>query len=215
MIGHEFASQLPNLLLILTIFTIGVASPGPATLMIMSTAMSRGRKEAIALSFGVVSGSFFWGCLAAFGFVAVMKASAGLFTAMKIAGGLYLLYLASRSLRSALTTDQELQALPAAKLGLRQNFLRGLLLHLTNPKAPLVWIATLSVGLADAAPSSFLLLAVGLCAVVGILVFVGYAFLFSTGPASRFYIQFRRQFNAIVGLFFGAAAIKLISVRVD
>jgi threonine/homoserine/homoserine lactone efflux protein len=26
------------------------------------------------------------------------------------------------------------------------NYVRGLLLHLTNPKAPLVWLATLSVG---------------------------------------------------------------------
>jgi threonine/homoserine/homoserine lactone efflux protein len=99
LLGH----YLPSLLAILAIFTVGVASPGPATLMILGTAMDRGRSSAVALSLGVVTGSLFWGCVAAFGFVAALKASASLFTALKLSGGLYLLYLAFRSWRSVLT----------------------------------------------------------------------------------------------------------------
>ncbi|AGI68152.1 putative amino-acid efflux transporter [Octadecabacter antarcticus 307] len=206
---------LPSLLVILTIFTVGVASPGPATLMILGTAMSCGRSSAVALSLGVVTGSLFWGCVAAFGFVAAIKASMSLFTAMKLAGGLYLFYLAFRSWRSALTANHSLQVQSATIVSLRRSYVRGLLLHLTNPKAPLVWLATLSVGLDDTAPLPFLVLAIVLCELVAIIVFVGYAFLFSTPTASQFYISFRRPFDAALGLLFGAAAIKILTSRVN
>jgi threonine/homoserine/homoserine lactone efflux protein len=206
---------LPSLFLILTIFTVGVASPGPATLMILGTAISRGRSSAVALSLGVVTGSLFWGCIAAFGFVAAIKASVGLFSAMKVAGGLYLFYLAFRSWRSALTSSSSFQVQPGTTVSLKRNYVRGLLLHLTNPKAPLVWLATLSVGLGEAAPLPFLVLAILLCEIVAITVFVGYAFLFSTPTASRFYMSFRRPFDAVLGVLFGAAAIKILMFRVN
>jgi len=210
-----FVQFLPNLLIVLTIFTIGVASPGPATLMILGTAMSQGRASAMALSFGVVAGSMFWACVAALGFVAAIKTSASLFMALKIAGGLYLFYLAFRSWRSALTPGKPLQVPAGSAVNFRGFFIRGLLLHLTNPKAPLVWLATLSVGLGDSAPTPFLMLAIGLCAVVAIVVFVGYAFVFSTPTAARFYISFRRPFDAVLGLLFGAAAIKILTSKVS
>ncbi|MEQ9246713.1 MAG: LysE family translocator, partial [Nitratireductor sp.] len=60
MAADLWTQYLPGLALVLSIFTIGVASPGPATLMIMGTAMSRGRPSAVALSLGVVTGSMFW-----------------------------------------------------------------------------------------------------------------------------------------------------------
>ena len=44
-----------SLLIILAIFSVGAASPGPAILMILGTAISQGRSAALALSFGVVS----------------------------------------------------------------------------------------------------------------------------------------------------------------
>lgn len=214
--NYEYFIQfLPDLLIILAIFTVGVASPGPATLMILGTAMSSGRSAAVALSFGVVTGSMFWGGVAALGFVTAIKASAGLFTAMKLSGALYLLYLAFRSLKSALKPGQKSQVQAAAVLNFRSCFVRGLLLHLTNPKAPLVWLATLSVGLGDAAPTLFLVTAVGLCEVVAITVFVGYAFLFSTSAASQLYISFRRPFDATIGLLFSAAAIKILTSRAN
>ncbi len=206
---------LPSLLIILTIFTVGVASPGPATLMILGTAMSRGRSSAMALALGVVTGSLFWGCIAAFGFVAAIKASASLFTAMKLAGGVYLFYLAFRSWRAAITADGPIQVQSVTSVSLRRCYVHGLLLHLTNPKAPLVWLATLSVGLGDIAPLPFLILAIVLCEIVAVIVFVGYAFLFSTPTASKFYISFRRPFDAVLGLLFGAAAIKILTSRVN
>ena len=143
---HDLASlYLPDLLLILTVFVIGAASPGPATLMIMNTAARQGRLAGVFLSFGIVTGSIFWASVAALGFVAALKTSVLLFTAMKLAGGAYLLFLAFRALRSAATRTRPDAPAPAPEpVSFRRQYMRGLLLHLTNPKAPLVWMATLS-----------------------------------------------------------------------
>jgi threonine/homoserine/homoserine lactone efflux protein len=100
-------------------------------------------------------------------------------------------------------------------VSLRRSYRRGLLLHLTNPKAPLVWLATISVGMGDTAPLPFLVLTIILCELVGTLIFVGYAFLFSTPTASQFYISFRRPFDAVLGLLFGAAAVRIITSQTD
>lgn len=205
---------LPNLLLILSVFVVGVASPGPATLMIMNVAAREGRAPATLLSLGIVAGSAFWGCIAAFGFVAALKASVLFFTVMKIAGGAYLLFLAFKALRSAsrkspVSTTED----TPARASSRMYFLRGLLLHLTNPKAPLVWMATLSVGAAASAPPAFLFTAVTLCELAGILVFAGYAFLFSTRSATGIYRRMRRPFDLVVSALFGAAGIKLLTLK--
>jgi len=206
---------LPNLLVILSIFTVGVASPGPATLMILGTAMARGRPAAIALSCGVLLGSMVWACIAALGFVAALKASTTLFTALKLAGGFYLIFLAARSWRSAFTDGVAAMPGSAGTGSLRRCFAQGLLLHLTNPKAPLVWLATLSAGVGETAPAAFLTIAILLCAVVAMAVFVGYAFLFSTQTASRLYITTRRPIDALLGILFGAAAFKILTYRLN
>ncbi|MGI9377361.1 MAG: LysE family translocator [Tsuneonella suprasediminis] len=205
----------PNLLAILSIFTVGVASPGPATLMILGTAMARGRAPAVTLSCGVVLGSMFWASVAALGFVAALKTSATLFMALKLAGSFYLIFLAAKSWRSAFTPGATVAPRSVRTDSLMRCFAQGLLLHLTNPKAPLVWLATLSVGVGDKAPAAFLMTAILICAFIAMAVFVGYAFLFSTQTASRIYLSVRRPVDALLGLLFGAAALKMLTCRLS
>ncbi|KCZ88757.1 LysE family translocator [Hyphomonas jannaschiana] len=205
---------LPNLLLILSVFIVGAASPGPATLMIMNVSAREGRAAGVMLSLGIVTGSVFWACVAALGFVAALKTSILFFTAMKMAGGLYLLFLAFRAFRSASRKPAAgvTEATPVT-ISHSLQYLRGLLLHLTNPKAPLVWMATLSVGAATTAPPVFLFTAVALCALAGTGVFVGYACLFSTRSAVAAYRKMRRPFDLVIGTLFGAAGIKLLTLK--
>lgn len=177
--------------------------------------MARGRAPAIALSCGVVLGSMVWAGTAALGFVAALKTSATLFTALKLAGGFYLIFLAARAWRSAFTPGAAAAPRSAGTGNLRSCFVQGLLLHLTNPKAPLVWLATLSVGVGETAPAAFLTAAILLCALVAMSVFVGYAFLFSTHAASRVYLSVRRPTDALLGILFGAAALKILTYRLN
>lgn len=88
---------------------------------------------------------------------------------LKIVGGAYLLFLALKAGRSALTPDEQIEkALAAAPtvsgFGL---YRRGLLMHLTNPKALLGWIATMTLGLGpQATPETVVIILAGwLCRV--------------------------------------------------
>src|SRR3546814_11448424 len=82
---------------------VATASPGPATLAIAGTSMASGRRYGLALAAGVTTGSLTWSIAAAAGFSAVMLANAWAFEVLRYAGACYLLFLAFKSARSALT----------------------------------------------------------------------------------------------------------------
>lgn len=210
---EAIAPHMPSLLVILSVYVIGAASPGPSTLMIATVAARQGRGPAVALASGVTLASLVWACVAATGFAAILSASAIAFTVMKWVGGLFLLYLAARALRSAATLQQDLAPLEVRFVSRRSYFARGVLMHISNPKAPLVWLATLSVGLGPSASPAFLLLAIAACSIAALFIFLGYALLFSGDAARRAYHSSRRVIDGIVGILFGAVAIRILTLK--
>lgn len=207
--------NLNQLLLVYLTYLIATASPGPSNMAIMGVAMSEGRRPALALALGVVTGSMFWAVLAATGISAVLATYASALEAIKIAGGLYLLFLAYKSARSALTAKpvQARSSATGQKPEYLQLYRRGVLLHLFNPKAVLAWIAIMSLGLRPDAPAYTFPLIVAGCAALGIVVFGLYALIFSTEPMVRGYQKARRGIEGVLAIFFGVAGIKLLLSR--
>ena len=139
---NTLSQHWPALLAVFTAFALVVGSPGPSTLSIMATSMNAVRRDGVVLALGVTAGSMTWGILAVLGLSAVLAAYAPTLYVIKIAGGLYLLYLAWRSARSALQAGEAAaRSEPTTKVSAARTFLRGYLMHLTNPKAILGWIA--------------------------------------------------------------------------
>ncbi|WP_256221041.1 MULTISPECIES: LysE family translocator [unclassified Pseudomonas] len=101
--------DLHHLLLVFTAYIVGAASPGPSNMRIMGVAMHQGRKPALVLAAGVISGSFFWGSMAATGVSAILAQYAQALVVLKIAGGMYLFYLAIKAGRSAITSNAQLE----------------------------------------------------------------------------------------------------------
>ncbi len=198
--------------LLLLAWIVGGASPGPATMALASTGLARGRHPALALAAGIVTGSAIWGVLAALGLGALMFANAWVAEALRYAGAAYILWLAVKSLRSALRTGAP-TIRAAVKGGFGRTFLGGALLHLTNPKAIFSWGAVYAVAApADAAPVD--LAAIWLLLIAGSnLVFFGYALLFSTEAAMARYLRLRRWFEGAFALLFGGAAATILAAR--
>ena len=192
-------------------YVIATISPGPATMAIMMVSARHGRRAGLQLATGVVCGSLFWGLCAAFGLAALMAQFAGLFVVLKIAGGLYLLWLAFKAFRSSLTRGVQLQPQQVSQAG--NYLLQGLAIHLTNPKAVLAWVAILAIGVQQGAPAWHSLVMFGGCAVLGVCIFLGYALVFSTARAQAVYLRARRGLEAGFGLVFGAAGVALITDR--
>lgn len=207
MSGTSFFSA--NLLLAYTAYFIGTASPGPSNLAIMSIAANHGRKAALAFAFGVVSGSMFWAAVAKLGISAALVAYSQFIVAVKIFGGLYLLWLAFKSGRTAFAPAAAAPRKMDRPDTLKSLYARGALLHLTNPKAVLVWVSIVALS-SNRSGSAHNAVIPG-CAVIGSLVFSGYAFLFSMDSARRLYVRTRRILEGCLAVAFGAAGIRLLA----
>ena len=200
-----------ELSLIVLAWVIGAGSPGPATLAISATSMEHGRKAGITIAAGIVAGSASWGIAAALGISSLMVANAWLFEIVRYFGAAYLLYLSIKSLRSAFSTTK----LKQVSAPTRNLFAKGMLLHLTNPKAILGWGSVYAIVLpVDAQPllvaELFMILIVA-----STTVFIGYGFLFSVEKVSGFYRSLKRWFELMFGLLFGAASIRLFASRIE
>lgn len=211
----QMSFDFNHLLLVVTVYVIGAASPGPSNMRIMGVAMHQGRRPALMLAFGVISGSFFWGGMAATGISAILTTFAHAVIALKIVGGAYLLFLAIKAARSALTTDELMskKAANAVSVSGLKLYKQGLMMHLTNPKALLGWVATMTLGLGPQASTTTVAITLACCGVLSITIFGGYALLFSTVPMVRAYRRARRGIEGTLALVFGVAGINLLLSR--
>ncbi|MCB1446118.1 MAG: LysE family translocator [Rhizobiaceae bacterium] len=208
---HDY---LPSLAVAWTAYFIIVVSPGPATLALAATSMTSGRAAGLSLALGVYTGSFLWACLTSAGLAAILTAYAGMIAALKIVGGLYLLWLAWKSFRSATQADAvHLAGLADRRLTRRQLYFRGLAIHLTNPKAIFAWLSMISIGIPPGAPASIMAIFIGGCLLIGCASFAGLAILFSTGPVRRGYTRARRFIDGFVAVFFAAVGVKMLAMR--
>ncbi|MEL7279661.1 MAG: LysE family translocator [Pseudomonadota bacterium] len=90
-----------------------VLIPGPTVLLVLSYALSQGKRVAVASATGVAVGDLVAMSLSLAGLGALVLASATLFTVLKWAGAAYLVYLGVKLLQSP--PSQGLDAMGAAK----------------------------------------------------------------------------------------------------
>ncbi|EJB07165.1 putative threonine efflux protein [Rhizobium leguminosarum bv. trifolii WSM597] len=204
-------ADIHQFLIVFTAYIIAAGSPGPSNMRIMGVAMHEGRKAALALASGVVSGSIFWGVMAATGVSAVLKTYPDALVALQIFGGLYLIFLALKAAKAAaspdrLTAVEEDRAQPSMPALYR----RGLLMHLMNPKSILAWIALMTLGLGPGATTATVVVILAGCALLSVSIFCGYAVLFSTRPMVRLYRRARRWIEGALAISFGFAGVKLL-----
>ncbi|MCE0464352.1 LysE family translocator [Pseudomonas uvaldensis] len=169
-------------------YILAAASPGPSNMAIKGVAMRDGRSHALVLASGVMTGSLFWAFLAATGISALLTACAQALFVIKVAGGVYLLYLAMRAGKAAMASTHESAGAVAGREARRYLplYRQGVLMHIGNPKAVMSWIAIMSLGLREDAPVGTLPVIIGGCALLGIIIFGGYAIVFSAATPSCF-----------------------------
>jgi len=117
------------------------ASPGPDNLMVLGLGMSKGRKQGMVFGLGCALGCLSHTLLAVLGVSAVIAASPVAFTALRVGGGLYLVWLGYNALRSqggSKAADGN-----AAPQSLRSLFTKGLVANAINPKVVLFFLSLL------------------------------------------------------------------------
>ena len=116
-----------------------VCTPGPDTLFVASQGLSGGPRAAMRANFGVLLGYAMHAVLAAFGVAALVAASPLLFEILRWVGVVYLAYLATKLIRSALHPGHLSLAQTPGDALVRRGFLTSFL----NPKGMMVYFAIL------------------------------------------------------------------------
>lgn len=193
-------------------------TPGPDTLYIVSRSSTQGLRAGGAAALGIGAGTLVHITAAALGLSAILAASASAFTAVKILGAAYLIYVGISMLRSPGSTFEAAAAVQLVPAALRTVFLQGFLTNLLNPKVALFFLAFLPQFVESAAPNKPLA-----------LLFLGVIFnlngtlwnLFVAWSATRIAAGLRRRsaavkwFNRCVGGIFVYLGIRLALVKQD
>lgn len=152
---------------------IVVLAPGTGVIYTVATGLARGGLVSIAAAFGCTLGILPHIAAAVFGLAALLHASALAFQVVKIAGVLYLLYMAWSILRDKgnLSLDERVDARSFGKV-----IVRGFLINILNPKLSIFFLAFLPQFIpANTAAVTMTMIGLGgVFMVMTFVVFIGY-----------------------------------------
>ena len=126
-----------NFFLFLLAALVIAAVPGPGIFYVAARTLAGGRKAGIASTFGNATGGLVHVIAGGLGVSALIMASAELFTALKFAGALYLVWLGIKTIREAGLSQPE----AIAAVGASQAFRDGVVVEALNPKTAAFFLA--------------------------------------------------------------------------
>jgi threonine/homoserine/homoserine lactone efflux protein len=115
-------------------------APGPDNIFVLTLSALHGRKAGWLVTLGLCTGLVGHTLAVTLGIAALFQASAIAFTALKIIGACYLLYLAWGAFRAAASS---IESRPDVPLNGWQLYRRGIVMNLTNPKVSIFFLAFL------------------------------------------------------------------------
>lgn len=129
---------LDQLALFVATLAVAILSPGPAVIAVSQSAFALGRRYALPYGWGLALGASLWCLFALLGLTVLFRTLPWTFTALAVAGGIYLVWVAWKMWRHAPDPLPDPQ-----NTRLRVSFPGGLALNLSNPKPALFYSAVL------------------------------------------------------------------------
>jgi RhtB (resistance to homoserine/threonine) family protein len=199
---------------LLTLATIGFVhllaamSPGPSFLVTARTAVARSRAEGIKVALGLGAGTLGWATAALLGLSFLFRHFHWLFVGMKVAGALYLLWIAVQIFWHAadpIDMTAEANATPG-----HGPLLRGFLTQLSNPKV-VVFFGSLFVAMLPSDMPGWMVVA--LIAIVTMNEIVWYSLVslfFGSPPVRRVYLVAKHWIDRVTGAILGLLGLRLL-----
>ncbi|MGL9622962.1 LysE family translocator [Bradyrhizobium sp. U531] len=129
--------ELQSFALFLAAATLVAITPGPGIFYIIARTLAGGRTEGLASSVGLGLGGLVHVLAGAIGISALLMASAEAFTALKIAGAFYLIWLGIKTWRQTLISAPTEVRTTGASRALRE----GIVVEALNPKTAAFFLA--------------------------------------------------------------------------
>lgn len=187
---------------------IAAASPGPTILMSARIGVSEGMRTGFLFSLGCAIGALFWAVAALFGLAVLFQIAPTVLWGFKLAGGLFLLWIALQMWRHAPDPLPQ-TTVGAAPRSALSALLFGLTTQLANPK-PAIFFGAVFVGTIppDVGPGALalLLLAIFLNETVCT---TAVARIFSFERSRRTYARLKLRIDRVFGGLLGLLGVKI------
>lgn len=189
------------------VLILSILSPGAAFLMAVRSTVSHGRSAGLATGFGLGLMASLWTLAALLGMDVLFAIFPWAFTALKIGGAAYLIYLAITTWRGAKVP------VVAATRPQGRAFMDGILVNLGNPKSVLFAAAVLVV-IFPPEMSGFEIALITLNHLtLEILFYTACAFILSAPAARTRYLRAKPLLDRIAALLLGGLGLKLLLQR--
>lgn len=207
-------SSIPEIALIFGILgtlLIGAMSPGPSFVLVTRIAIAGGRRDGLAAALGMGAGAALFGALALLGLAFLIAQAPWLYMALKIGGGIYLLYLAYRIWRGA--------RMPISQVGIsdktdrtspRRAFVLSFLVQVSNPKLAVVYGSVFAAFLPPEIPAWMNVVLPVAFFIMETLWYAIVAFGFSSRHPRAAYLRSKIWIDRIAGAVMGTLGGKLI-----
>jgi RhtB (resistance to homoserine/threonine) family protein len=199
---------------LLTLATIGLVhllaamSPGPSFLITARTAVAQSRADGIKVALGLGAGTIVWSAAALLGLNLLFHQFHWLFVGMKVAGALFLLWIALQIFRHAAAPVEMNEG--ASRANGRSALLRGFLTQISNPKVVVFFGSIFIAMLPEEVPRWMI---VALIAIVTMNEIVWYSLVslfFGSSPVRRFYLTAKRWIDRATAAFLGLLGLRLL-----
>ena len=188
---------------------LGAISPGPTFIYVAKNSIAISRKHGLFTALGTGTGAAVFGLLAVLGLQAFLLAVPSAYLALKICGGLYLLFLAFKIIKHAkepIDTDKN----ACTQMTLRRAFTTGLITQLSNPKIAIVLASIFTALLPKEIPTYFYFVLPILCFFIDAGWCSLVAVALSAEKPRRVYLKFKAVFDRIAGGVMTLLGLKLI-----
>ncbi|MBB2698716.1 LysE family translocator [Rhizobium phaseoli] len=188
---------------------VGAVSPGPSFVVVSRIAISRSRLDGLAAALGMGAGGVVFAALALAGLTALLSQFEWLYLLLKVAGGVYLLYIAVNIWRGAAQPLAVCDTINGRRAPMR-SFTTALLTQLSNPKTIIVYASLFAALLPRTVPLDLIIaLPLGVFAVeAGWYSIVALAF--SARRPRRFYLAAKSWIDRAAGAVMGGLGLRLI-----
>ena len=192
------AMSYANSLLLLTgVLALSMISPGPNFAIVTATAINVSRRAGLIAGLGLAAASATWTLLTLAGLGFVIARVAWLYTALKLVGAAYLIYLGARMIWQA--RKAQLPPPPDGSANARAVFRKAYFVSLTNPKSAAFYGSVFAVALPPNAPLWFSAAIFAIATALSALWYCGVALLLSTARVRRRFVRAKAVLDAGIG----------------
>ncbi|WP_171263102.1 LysE family translocator [Acinetobacter terrae] len=188
---------------------LGAISPGPTFIYVAKNSIAISRKHGLFTALGTGTGAAIFGLLAVMGLQAVLLAVPSAYLALKICGGLYLLWLAFKIIKHAKepmdSADTSVQP-----MSYKQAYRLGLITQMSNPKIAIILASVFTALLPKDIPTYFYVVLPVLCFFIDAGWYSLVAVALSAEGPRKVYLRFKALFDRIAGGVMTLLGLKLI-----